>query len=357
MKCSKIPELSYRALSEELHRLATEGRIPISGGLEITYRCNMNCVHCYVRGLRPDNKELSLEETRKILDALAEEGCLWLLLTGGEPLLRPDFADIYLHAKRKGFIVTVFTNGTLLTEEVIEVLTEYPPFNVEITLYGMTEDVYESVTRTPGSFAKCMAGIKRLAEAKIPLQLKSIILSSNKHEIPLMKDFCNSLGMPFMFDPVLSPCLDQSQAPREYSLTPQEIVDLDVADKERLKEWLEYYESNCQKPKSNDLYRCSAGQTSFMINPHGKLQFCILARIPSYDLRNGNFRDGWNGILAEARKQKSRSGFKCDSCDLHAICGQCPGWSYLDHGNPDTPVDYLCNIAHERARTFQRERR
>lgn len=355
MKCSPIPQLSYGQFSFNIHEKAAESRIPLGGGLEPTHRCNLKCVHCYARcrSMKQERRsELSFREISGILDQIAEEGCLWLLITGGEPLIREDFLDIYMYAKKKGFIVTIFTNGTLVSKEVIDCFRKWRPFNIEVTLYGATSETYETVTQVPGSFAKCLKGIDLLLDAGLPLQLKSIIMTLNRHEVGQLKEFSESRGMPFLIDPILSPRLDRSRDPCSFRLSPREVVEIDVADPERVQQWKEYLADFRGRPKSNHLYLCGAGQTSFFINPYGELQMCVLSRSPSYDLRRGSFRGGWYEFLGKVRQRKARDDFPCKECDLISLCGQCPGWSYLEHGNEDSRVDYLCQIAHLREQAF-----
>jgi len=352
--CSPIPALSYGQFSQQIHKNAAPKRIPIGGGLEPTFRCNLKCVHCYADcEAKKGQPELSFQEVCGILDEIADEGCLWLLITGGEPLIRQDFLDIYTYAKKKGFIVTLFTNGTLITEEITKCFRRWRPFNVEITLYGATRETYEKVTRVPGSFAKCQKGIELLLRAGLPLQLKSIIMTLNRHELGELKKFSESRGMPFLFDPILSPRLDQSRDPCAYRLSPREVVELDVSDSERLQQWKEYLADFRGQPTSDHLYICGAGQTSFFINPYGELQFCVLSRSPSYNLREGTFADGWHNFFGKIRDRRVRNDFPCKKCDLISLCGQCPGWSHLEHGNGDTRVEYLCQIAHLREKAFQ----
>lgn len=355
MKCLPIPDLSYGHFSKFIHEDAARKRIPISGGLELTFRCNLKCKHCYaISGVRSNADEHSFQEVCKILDMIADEGCLWLLITGGEPLIRRDFLDIYVYAKKKGFIITLFTNGTLINEEIIRCFKRWRPFNIEVTLYGATQKTYEEVSGVPGSYDKCLAGIDLLLGAKLPLRLKSIIMSLNKHEIQELRQFSSFRGIPFLFDPILNLGLDGSKYPQNYRLTPEEIVELDMSDEERFQSWKEYLSDFGGQPLSDNLYLCGAGETSFFINPYGELQMCVLSRSPSYDLRSGSFREGWYDFIGEIRKKKVRKDFRCKKCDLLSLCGQCPGWSYLEHGNWDTPVDYLCSIAHLRATAIRR---
>ncbi|UCD72074.1 MAG: radical SAM protein, partial [Syntrophobacterales bacterium] len=140
---SCIPEASIEDYAGRLRFNKAEQRVPLAGVLELTFRCNNRCMHCYVNKGADDGrerkKELSYDQMCRILDAIAEEGCLWLLLTGGEPFIRRDFVEIYTYAKRRGFLITLFTNGTLIDPEIADFLREWPPRSIEITLYGMSE--------------------------------------------------------------------------------------------------------------------------------------------------------------------------------------------------------------------------
>jgi len=195
--CSGIPQLEYGEFSEWLHQRVADQHIPISGSLEVTTRCNLRCQHCYIPGEWRANRsdtQLSLGEIKRILDQLTDAGCLWLLLTGGEPLLRRDFLDIYDYAKRKGLILTIFTNGTLVTPRIADFLAEWRPFKIEITLYGATQETYERVTGIPGSYTCCRRGIDLLLERNLPLSLKTIVMTLNHHELDEMKLLSTRLG-------------------------------------------------------------------------------------------------------------------------------------------------------------------
>ena len=356
MECLHIPELSYGEFSERLHRKVAGQRIPIAGSLELTFRCNLRCVHCYLayahQGI-PGKQELTYREFCHILDQVTDEGCLWLLLTGGEPLVRPDFLDIYTYAKRKGLLITIFTNGTLITPRIADYLADWRPFSVEISLYGRTQETYERITGVPGSYKRCMQGIDLLLERGIPLKLKTMLITLNKHELWDIKAYAESLGVDFRFDPLLNAGLDGSPTPTQFRLPPEEVVSFDLADAKRLESWQEFCRRFVKPPQNPEyLYTCGAGVNSFHISPYGQLSACMLAREPSYDLRQGTFRQGWYEFIKQVREQKRTQETKCAHCELVYLCGQCPGWARLEHGDPEKPVEYLCQIAHLRAKAF-----
>src|SRR5437667_7741880 len=175
---ASMETLSYSEFSRRVHREVNSARIPVNGTIELTNRCPLVCSHCYnnlpMNDAAARRAELSTEEHRRILDELGELGCLWLLYSGGEILARRDFLDIYAHAKRSGFLVTLFTNGILIDERMADRLADLPPFAIEITLYGRTRETYERLTRIPGSFDRCMRGVDLLLERNLPLKLKSV---------------------------------------------------------------------------------------------------------------------------------------------------------------------------------------
>lgn len=356
MECPHLPELGYGEFSRRLHEKAAGRRLPLVGSLELTFRCNLHCVHCYLAhghsGL-PGQQELTVGEIGAILDAAVDEGCLWLLLTGGEPLLRPDFADIYVRAKRRGLIVSLFTNGTLLTPRIADLLAEWRPFVVEITLYGRTQETYERITGVPGSHARCLRGIELLLERGIHLNLKTMVMTLNQQELGEMEAYAESLGVEFRFDTLLNAGLDGSLAPTRFRLAPEEVVALDIADAKRMESWHKFCDRFIGAPLDVEhLYICSAGLDSFHIDPYGWLSACMIAREPHYDLRAGSFHRGWTEWMGRLRERKRTRDVACAHCPLISLCGQCPGWAQLEHGDPEEPVDYLCQVAHLRARAF-----
>jgi len=355
MDCPHIPDLRYGDFSKRLRDRLGGQRVPITGSLELTFRCNLRCVHCYVAhghsGIA-GQRELTAGEISSILDQAVDEGCLWLLLTGGEPLLRPDFQEIYLSCKKKGLILTLFTNGTLLTPQIADLLAEWRPFAVEVTLYGRTQETYERITGIPGSHARCLRGIDLLLERGIPLRLKTMLMTLNKHEVWDIKAFAEGLGVQYRFDPMMNGGL-QDLAPLAYRLSPGEVVALDLADESRSREWRTFCDRfRGVRADPHRLFICGAGHSSFHVDPYGQLSPCLIARHLEFDLRQGSFHAGWHQFLAQVRALEPGPGYACAQCELLPLCGQCPGWAMLEGGNREKPVEFLCQIAHLRANAF-----
>ena len=347
---------TYGEFSLALHKHFSQERVPLEATLELTRRCPLACQHCYnnlpVGDIAARNQELSKEEYFAILDELSEMGVIWLLFTGGEIFARKDFLEIYSYANRKGFLITLFTNGTLINERVADFLREFPPFGIEITLYGQTRETYEKLTQLPGSYDRCLRGIHLLLERGLPLKLKTVATRVNWHEIAGMKAFVeHELGVEFKFDSMINPRIDCSSAPLNVRLSPEEAVALEL-------QWpkvvAEHKKSLLQERASspapmNTVYVCGGGVRAFALDPYGRMSICVLSHQDTYDIRKGSVREGWEQFLLKVRQRKRQQISKCVSCRLHSVCSMCPANGELENGNPESPVDFLCEVAHLRA--------
>jgi radical SAM protein with 4Fe4S-binding SPASM domain len=329
-------------------------RIPLNGGLEVTERCNLACLHCYINQPAADRqraaRELTAAQIGSILDAAVDEGCLWFLFTGGEPFVRADFLDVYRHAKRLGLLIVLFTNATLITPRIADELAEWRPYKIEVTLYGATAETYEQVTGVAGSFAQCMQGIGLLLDRGLPLEVKSMVVRQNRNEVAEMKAWAQGLGLTYRFDTLLTPRIDGSVHNRSSGLLPVEAVELDLADADRMAVWREVIEKEAARHVARDrMYGCGAGQRAFHVDAYGQLSACGLARRPAYDLTVGTFREGWRDFLGSVRQPRSMRTGACAACEIGVLCSQCPGWSQLVHGDNESVVEYVCELAHLRA--------
>jgi len=354
--CPSIQNLGYGAFSELFHTRASQQRIPINGSIELTMRCNLRCAHCYVplnqRMARGIN-ELTLNEFKRIFSEIAEAGCLWLLFTGGEPLLRPDFTDIYMDAKARGFIISLFTNATMMNDTTADFLAEMRPFSIEVSIYGATEKTYEQVTGIPGSFRKCLRGVEMLLNRGLPVQLKSVLLTINRHERVEMEQLSKHYGLEFRYDPVISAALDGDLYPTKFRLSPEEIIEIEIQDEYRAAAWPKEFDAmHEQEINVPSMYTCGAGRVSFHIDAFGKLSLCLSARQPSYDLRTGNFKTGWEEFIPQVLDLEYPKGFECIGCELRTICAQCPAMGITEMGDPLRVVPFLCQLAKLRHKAF-----
>lgn len=351
-----VETATYGDFSSLLHERFAGRRVPVEVSIEVTHRCPLECQHCYNNLAMSDaaarKEELTFDEHVRLLDQLVEAGCLWLLYTGGEIFARKDFLDIYTEAKKRGFLITLFTNGTMITPKVADHLAKYRPFNIEITLYGATRETYEALTRIPGSFDRCMRGIALLLERGLPLKLKTVPTSLNVHEVYEMKRFAEKdLGVEFKFDPLVNPRTDCSQSPLAVRLTPEQAIALEFRDSVRRSEYLRLVECElaANLPAPTKRYTCGGGHNGCAIDPKGKMTICVLSHRDGYNLREGSFQDGWEGRLKQIRASKTTRETICTNCRIRTLCSMCAANGELEGGDPEKPVDFLCQVAHLRA--------
>ena len=338
---------------KHLQRIFIEQRVPVSGSINLTHRCNLNCVHCYLgernSKLRSPKAELSTAQWLAIIKQITAAGCLNLLLSGGEILLRPDFETIYQEAVTGGLLVTVFTNGTLLNNRILSLFSDLPPQHVEISLYGASARTYEAITGVKGSYEQCLQGIQGLHDRNLNFKLKTMILTQNRHELGRIRKIADHYGVNFRMDPVIFACLDGNRAPLSHRVDPAEAVSADFADPERARLWREYYKKT-KNINSDDelLFDCGAGLTNFHIDPAGTLLPCLMLSKPAYNLLHGNFLDGWRDEVSKLRKVKIPNDYTCKSCSKRPICGICPAYFEIDNDLLKTQSRFFCDLGEYR---------
>jgi radical SAM protein with 4Fe4S-binding SPASM domain len=295
---------------------------------------------------------LSGAEAAHIIDQVADAGCLFFLITGGEPLLRTDFPQLYRYAREKGLVTTVFTNGTLIDEKIVALFREYPPRAVEISLYGATAQTYERVTGVAGSYGRCMAGIQQLLAAHVPVRLKTIMLSLNIAELGAMQELARTYGVRFRYDPLVFGTLAGDPGPLALRVPASDAVAAEFRDPARPLAWSRYLDEAGAAPSTRDLFICGAGRTTYHVDAFGNLQPCILVSRGRRNLREQAFAEAWQG-LSEVVTRQARPGHLCQTCEARLLCGNCPGLATLEHGDDEGIPAYACAVGHERLSLLQ----
>jgi len=367
------PRITSRSLpSFSLWDKAKVKRLPLSFDMELTARCNNNCRHCYINLPAGDReakaREMDFGFIMDLADRAVSLGALWCLLTGGEPLLREDFAEIYLGLRKKGFLVSVFTNAALIGEKEIELFRAHPPRIVEVSIYGVTEETYEKITRTPGSFGVFRKGLDLLLKAGVKVRFKTMALRSNLSELPPIAAFCRARSpQVFRFDPLIHLRVDGDRVRNEdikgERLAPQEVVALERSDPERFGA----LERNCDSlilpgrdaAGCRHMFYCGAGQSSFAITWDGLFALCLSLRHSAclYDLRKESLQQAWAEFAPRVlglRSDKREFLDKCGSCPIVNLCLWCPAHAHLETGELDEPVSYFCEVAQARSVALQK---
>ncbi len=331
--------------------------------VELTERCNNDCAHCCINrpasDRRAQRRELAASQLDDIFSQAAELGCLTVRLTGGEPLLRPDFPEIYLAARRKGLKVKLLTNACLLTPELARLFEDVPPLEkIEVTAYGHDRSSYEAVTRRKGSFARFIRGIGLLREHGVPFALKGIIFRNTAGKRDKLRSWIKrQTGAAPEVVMMLDLRHRRDSARRNaligcLRLRPEQAARIVCRDP-LFREQMKQFPVRFMGKKTTKLFSCSAG-TSVCLDAYGRLQPCLLLRKKElcYDLNRGTLRQALTGFfprsLAIAPRNRQYLA-RCAQCRLKGFCGQCPARSYIEHGVLDKPVEYLCRVAHEQA--------
>jgi len=334
--------------------------------LELTERCNNNCRHCYINRPHEDpkaiKKELSTNAVKKYLAEFASFGWFVVRFTGGEPLLRDDFEELYISARELGFKVVLSTNATLITERLAGLFKRMPLLEeVDVTLYGMRRASYESVTRVPGSFDAAMRGISLLRKNKIPFLANLAVLSSNKNDIPGFRKWFSKI-FPANRYPVINASFDlhirrnplKNDCIRNIRFSPEE--SLRVLPPQKPIFIMNMRAALQGREPGRRLFSCGAGKGGLCLDPYGKLYPCVSLRHPEteYDLKNGSIGDAYNRFFPAMRRRSAGSVLlaRCSRCFLKPACGQCPGKSWMENGDLRSPAQYFCGKAHAQAVYF-----
>lgn len=341
-------------------------RAPFVAGIELLTRCNLRCVHCYAQNGR-DHEDMSTPDVKRIIDELVDRNTVEIFFTGGEVFLRPDFQDIYIYAKKKGLIVTVLSNITLLNQSHVELFKEYPVSLVSTTMYGYTKESYERVTGIKGSYEKFMNALALLCDNDIPFELKFIAMNQNVLDIHKVKAFGKKLNVNMVFGFDIRPTSDGDNKPISYRVSPETAFAFDVHDEDRHQFWLEVARNDLKRPlqdkgrkygnriKNGYLYPCQIAFQHVFITSDYKMQGCTKASHLQYDLKNGNFDEGWKFLNTNLLEKKAEQPFECLKCDKSLYCENCTVNFELTSGSPYIIDDFYCKVAEYRKDYFYRE--
>lgn len=341
-----MPETSTRPLLSSVMTRAAAHLIPFQVSLEITYRCNLSCKHCYVD--LPAGNELSLAELKDILDQLADSGTMYLLLTGGEPLIRRDFFDIAFYARERGFMLMLLTNGTLITPDVARELRILDPVSIGISLYGATSDTHDGITRKRGSFESTVHAIELLKSQGVRVSLQTLLMDSNIRETEAIKSLAERLGVYDRFTHEFVPTRSGSLAPYQYG------AHLDELCRHFNPQWIRRSPSESKKRGV-----CKAGQGMCSISPTGDVFPCLLMPMKVGNLRQASFAEIWQADpspeLVYLRSLTWPDLSSCKDCNLARYCRRCMGVALAEMGELTRPAPSACRTAALKAEFFKRK--
>lgn len=357
------------SVESRLCALATAKKVPINGCFELLPLCNMNCDMCYVRldreTMEKQGRLRTADEWLMLAKEMKKAGTLFILLTGGEPFLYPEFKRLYTELLQMGMIITINTNGTMIDEEWAEFLGTYRPRRVNITLYGSNDVVYADLCHYPGGFRKVIQGIKLLKAQQVDVKLNGSLVKSNKESWKDLVTIAEELQVPIKIDTYMYPATRERNLPynMQARLEPEEAARL----------WMEIYEAQCgteafaeyarksmktfsetkQQPVEAKCMDCRAGRSSFIINWKGQMHPCIMMSQPAVPVFEVGFENAWKKIVDWTEQIVLSKA--CASCEHREVCTVCAASTFLEGGDFETKPDYVCKFA-EYMLKYQRER-
>jgi radical SAM protein with 4Fe4S-binding SPASM domain len=328
-----MKEQAYSAFSQSLHASARQNGFPLRVMFELTYRCNFRCAHCYVPCRYRGKKEIGTRDVCAILGQLKDLGCLYLGFTGGEPFLRDDIFPILQYARKCGFVIIIYTNGSLIDKKKARELAELRPNKVDITLPAMTRHAFERITGSPGSHRKVFAAVDALKKEGIHLDFKSCVLKENEGEIGIIREFASSLDAVHRLDDVLSPRLDGSRKPFAYRGRLRYVRGMKSAIVDTV--------GCAQDPGagSRRVFECGVGVSQMAITPAGELKMCLMIDRPKYKTIQGlkkrkiDVTAAWGKLKTSVSSIAGREKAACTECGLLPYCKWCPAQGWLYNGD------------------------
>src|SRR3989339_64571 len=312
---------NINSIIEEISGRADKLLIPLTVLLEPTRRCNLECQHCY----RIENSTRPEMPFQRIIDLMAElrqAGCCFLTISGGEPILHPDFLKICRQAHSLNMAISIFTNGTLITESLAEQLAQLNIVDIHLSIYGATPATHDAITRHKDSYNRTINTASILKHHGLSVRFKYIIMKDNIREYQNMLDIAKRMGISYDIDPIITPRDDGNITPTQFSLSDKDlgIIYQDVSP------------AAANKPNNNT---CSAGRSYCAINSYGDVYPCVQLPVPAGNITNSTFRDIWNNSewLREIRAFYSPNQTACTNCAEINYCNPCPGMNYLETKN------------------------
>lgn len=332
-------------------------RRPITVNLELLPVCNLDCKMCYIHSsMQEVEKHGGLKKVEQWLEfakELKNAGVLFLLLTGGEVFLYPEFKRLYIELYKMGFVLTINTNATLIDAQTVEWLKQYPPKCISISLYGASNEVYEALCGKKGMFTKVDHAIQLLLQNQIAIECKTMFTPLNMHDAENCWQYIKKTGVPYetasySFPPARKLCEE-----KQIRFTPEEAVACTFAcnkmmsteeeyDNEILKH-LEKYEKNKDVQGTDQKgLSCSACNTSCWITWQGNMTPCALLNFPYTRPFENGFLNSWEALKKEA--DDLILSVKCSHCEKRKVCTVCPAAAYAETGQINGTSEYHCKM-------------
>jgi radical SAM protein with 4Fe4S-binding SPASM domain len=324
-----MKQLDAEAYFAEVSSKALQARQAHAVMFELTYGCNLRCVHCYNPTHRALPHELTTTEVCSIIDQIADLGVMTISFSGGEPCVRPDISEILRHTHRQGLMIHLLTNATRITPPFVDLLVETGVSELLLSIYGASVGTYERMTGVPGSFAHFLQGLDCLTGSMIPVTVRMPVTTINVEEVDACQQLIESFGFKFQYCLEIEPRVDRNTGPLHYRLDPRQKVALDARKLGAgMSAWVP---ETCSPDEA--FISCSCGKNRFAITPYGEMNLCVSFPIPKYDLRTGTVLEGWDTLKRTVDEARPNEQDECPTCDVRRFCRQGRADAWLETGD------------------------
>jgi AdoMet-dependent heme synthase len=317
-------------LMQEMSGKALRLGIPISVHLDITYRCNERCVHCYLD--HEDHGEMTTAEIKDLLAQLAEAGVFYLTLSGGEILLRKDFFEILEYARKLAFCVKLKSNAIMIHEPEARRIRTLGVESIQVSIYSHRPEVHDAITKIQGSLKRSIDAIRFLKSHGLKVIIANVLMTQNRQDYPGVRALAAEIGVDCTLDPTVTPKMDGDRSVLNFNVDSSALEQ--VFRDQSLVGTVEEFCATSAKPDEDELESlpCSAGHTSCYISPYGDVYPCVQFPLPSGNVRSQRFLDIWRGStqLKEVRSIRLRDLPSCSTCVHGTTCTRCPGLAYME---------------------------
>jgi radical SAM protein with 4Fe4S-binding SPASM domain len=325
-----------KSILESIRDKADKHLIPLNAILELTRHCNLSCSHCY-RVVNKTRKEIPTQRIISLVNELRKAGCLYVTLTGGEPLLHPDFLKICSALNSAHMAIQIFTNGTLVTARLARELARLNITDISLSLYGAAPETHNRITGDDSSFRKTIKAVSILKNAKLPVRFKFIMMKNNIIEYSRMRKLAGRLGIYYDVDPVITPCDNGSMSPTRFRLSDEHLRKIYSST-------INILHSELRIPQFSS---CSFGRSLCAISSYGDVYPCIQLPRSAGNVTKRPFLGIWRNSkwLKEVRSYSIDKVTECRKCNLSVYCRRCPGVAYLEEGSIYKPSREACRHA------------
>lgn len=352
------PLANMNVIERNLCNIADMKQIPISGTFELLPLCNMDCKMCFARmsneELHKSSKLHSYKEWLEIAKKAVDAGCMFLLLTGGEPFMYPHFKELYTELKKLGLVLTINTNGTLINEDMADFLAKNPPRRLNITIYGASDETYAKLCGNPKGFTQLMKTLQLLKERNISVKLNCSITPLNVADLDAIYDIAKTVELPIESAYYLMPAIrENNQDNVQYRLTPKQAAEAKLKTKllnygedifkEYLHGTLQRYYDDCTKTiEHKNGYTCRAGNSVFWVDFDGTFKACSFTKEIGKNVFEEDFNVCWNALKEDVKNTKLAK--ECCECHLRVLCSRCAASAYSEHHSYSIKTKYHCEL-------------